>query len=257
MQDDDPIEGWNRKAEEWRTQVGREGDANRRLNSDPVLWRLLGPVAGLTVLDAGCGTGYLSRKLAQAGARVIAVDAAARMIEIARQDGDPALEIDFRLASCADLTGIEDRSVDRIVSNYVLMDLPELDACLRAFHRVLKPGGEAVLVFSHPCFPLGDGSDPDAEGAVTFTWRAPYFEEKEVKEPAWKHFTSDFLWYHRPLSRYWRAFRAAGFQVEDFEEPVLTQEARHDLEEEQVRRYLMRPGSVAFRLAAEPGGDSA
>ena len=33
------------------------------MNSDPVLWELAGDVRGLAVLDAGCGTGYLSGKL--------------------------------------------------------------------------------------------------------------------------------------------------------------------------------------------------
>jgi hypothetical protein len=32
---------WDRLAEDWRIQVGRDGDANRRLNSDPVLSALL------------------------------------------------------------------------------------------------------------------------------------------------------------------------------------------------------------------------
>ncbi len=50
-------EFWNGVAEDWRIQVGDEGDANRRLNSDPVLWAFAGDVGGLEVLDAGCGTG--------------------------------------------------------------------------------------------------------------------------------------------------------------------------------------------------------
>ena len=54
---------WNLLADDWRIQVGDEGDSNRRLNSDPVLWEFVGGVCGLAVLDAGCGTGYLSRKL--------------------------------------------------------------------------------------------------------------------------------------------------------------------------------------------------
>ena len=64
-------ERWNRLADDWRIQVGADGDSNRRLNSDPVLWEFVGDVRGLTVLDAGCGTGYLSSKLRDRGARIM------------------------------------------------------------------------------------------------------------------------------------------------------------------------------------------
>jgi ubiquinone/menaquinone biosynthesis C-methylase UbiE len=46
---------WNLLAADWRIQVGDEGDSNRRINSDPVLWEFAGDVRGLSVLDAGCG----------------------------------------------------------------------------------------------------------------------------------------------------------------------------------------------------------
>lgn len=72
---------WNQLADDWLVQVGDEGDCNRRLNSDPVLWEFAGDVSGLAVLDAGCGTGYLSCKLC---ARVTGVDLAERMVDGAR-----------------------------------------------------------------------------------------------------------------------------------------------------------------------------
>ena len=65
---------WNEKAELWDLHIGDEGDRNRRRHVNPTIWRMLGPVEGLRVLDAGCGTGYLSAKLAQDGAAVTAVD---------------------------------------------------------------------------------------------------------------------------------------------------------------------------------------
>jgi 2-polyprenyl-3-methyl-5-hydroxy-6-metoxy-1,4-benzoquinol methylase len=67
-------EFWNRVADDWEIQVGDEGDSNRRLNSDPVLWQLAGDVRGMDVLDVGCGTGYLSRKLKDRGADVTGID---------------------------------------------------------------------------------------------------------------------------------------------------------------------------------------
>ena len=85
--EDDIRELWDRLADEWQIQVGDEGDANRRLNSDPVLWHLLGDVEGRRVLDAGCGTGYLTRLLARRGAVVTGIDVSSRMIALARPHG--------------------------------------------------------------------------------------------------------------------------------------------------------------------------
>src|SRR5262245_22868334 len=137
------------------------------MNSDPVLWELAGDVSGLAVLDAGCGTGYLSRKLRDRGAVVTGVDLAGRMIEIARARYP---DIDFRIDSCTELASCQDGTFDLVVSNYVLMDTPELGAVMRGFARVLKPGGAAVVVFSHPCFPQGAADVSENGREVCYRW---------------------------------------------------------------------------------------
>ena len=48
---------WNRVADDWRIQVGDDGDGNRILNSDPVLWAFAGDVNGLTVLEPAVAPG--------------------------------------------------------------------------------------------------------------------------------------------------------------------------------------------------------
>src|SRR3954451_23475115 len=115
---DSPLEetrqSWNLLAEDWRVQVGAGGDSNRWLNSDPVLWEFADDVRGLAVLDAGCGTGYLSGKLRDRGAYVTGVDFAERMIEIARAD-HPG--IDFRVDSCTELATCEGGQFDLVVAN--------------------------------------------------------------------------------------------------------------------------------------------
>jgi len=238
---------WNRVADDWRRQVGDEGDANRILNSDPVLWAFAGDVKGRTVLDAGCGTGYLSKKLQDRGARVIGIDFSESMIEIARAH-NPAL--DFRVDSCTELHTLTDASFDLVVANYVLMDTPDLQGTLHAFHRVLKPHGVAVLVFSHPCFPQERATVSQNGDEITYRWDFPYFEPKKCIDPPWdqSHFTSEFIWFHRPLSDYWKAFRAAGFVVVDFEEPRITAERYHLAKtERQLKDCQTCPASVAFK----------
>lgn len=249
MDVDDVRSFWNSIAADWRVQVGDEGDANRRWNSDPVLWRFAGDVAGRKVLDAGCGTGYLSQQLQERGARVVGVDLAEAMIAIARASY-PA--IDFRVDSVSRLSTVADGDLDVVVSNYVLMDTPELEAAVSAFFRVLEPGGVAVVVFSHPCFPQARGVESDEGATVTYPWDFPYFERRRCVDPPWGHFTSDFIWFHRPLSDYWKAFTAVGFRVVDFEEPRITPDRYAEVDSpERLRRSRTRPYSVAFKLLKE------
>ena len=243
---DETRDTWNRLADGWLIQVGEDGDSNRRLNSDPVLWAFAGDVTGLAVLDAGCGTGYLSKKLNARGARVTGIDFSARMIEIAKAQ-NPG--IDFRVDSCSELASIADVQVDLVLANYVLMDTPDLRATMQAFHRVLKPGGLAVLVFSHPCFPQGRASVTENGAGQSYHWSFPYFEPRKCIDPPLAHFTSEFIWFHRSLSDYWKAFTAAGFNVVDFEEPRLTEERYHLAESaRKLQNSKTRPFSVAFKL---------
>jgi len=60
---------WDRNAEEWHRSYG-ERDPNRSDLLDPLILDLLGEVKGKRILDAGCGDGYLSRKLARLGVPV-------------------------------------------------------------------------------------------------------------------------------------------------------------------------------------------
>ncbi|MEP6961697.1 MAG: class I SAM-dependent methyltransferase, partial [Acidobacteriota bacterium] len=194
---------WDSVAEDWRIQVGDEGDSNRRLNSDPVLWSMAGEVRGRRVLDAGCGTGYLTRQMSERGAVVRGVDFSPRMIAVA-QAHYPG--IDFRVDSCAELKTVEDGSVDLIVSNYVLMDTPDLEETAGAFARVLCTGGEAVVVFSHPCFPQGRAALVGKGDAMSYSWEHSYFERRKIVDVPWGHFKAKFIWFHRPVSDYFKAF---------------------------------------------------
>ena len=237
---------WDSIATDWDIQVGDEGDSNRVLNSDPFLWRFAGDVSGLVVLDAGCGTGYLTRKLHERGAKVTGIDFSDKMIEIARAN---APGLDLRVDSCTDLLTIDDSSVDMVIANYVLMDTPDLEGTINAFYRVLRDEGLAILVFSHPCFPQGAATVSAEPNAIDYHWSFSYFERQRCVDPPWAHFTTKFVWFHRPLSDYWKAFTSGGFSVLDFEEPRLTQERYHLApDQKKLVNSKIRPYSVAFKL---------
>jgi SAM-dependent methyltransferase len=74
---------WEANAAYWVTVIREGRDRYRTELTDPAILDAIGPCAGLTVLDAGCGEGYLSRILASRGADVVGVDVCQGLIEAA------------------------------------------------------------------------------------------------------------------------------------------------------------------------------
>ena len=243
-------EFWDRVAADWEIQVGEYGDSNRILNSDPILWKFIGDIQNLRILDAGCGTGYLSRKLADCGAVVTGIDLSENMIAIAQKRSEQSdRQIDFYVDNCSKLDKLAEVYFDLVIANYVLMDVPDLEGALNAFNRVLKLNGNAVLVFSHPCFPQGKARVSKNNEEINYSWSFSYFERQKCIEPTWGHFTSEFIWFHRSLSDYWKAFKSSGFEIIEFDEPRLTEERFHLAQNErQLQNGKTRPYSVAFKL---------
>ena len=75
---------WNEQAEQWNQWIGDDGDGNRKESSDSYLWKYIGNVDHKTVLDAGCGNGYLLIKfvLETRIERIIGVDLSSNSIKI-------------------------------------------------------------------------------------------------------------------------------------------------------------------------------
>jgi len=104
-------------------------------------------------LDAGCGTGFLARLLAGRKCRVLGLDAAQRMIEVAKalaeQQPDLSAFLDFRLVPTIEKLDLPDASFDGVLCSSVLEYLENPEQCLKEFARVLRPGGALVISAPH------------------------------------------------------------------------------------------------------------
>jgi len=134
---------------------------------------------GCTILDLGCGTGrdvYVAAKLAGPAGRVIGVDMTEAQLEVAmrlkhEQMATLALapdQVEFHLGHMEDLKsiGIEDNSVDVVMSNCVINLSPDKGKVFEEIFRVLKPGGELIFsdVFSGRRVPPHLFADPVLHG---------------------------------------------------------------------------------------------
>ena len=71
---------WDRNADFWDEKMG-EGNAFHKLLIEPAQLRLLNLKGGEVILDIACGNGQFARKMADLGAKVVAVDASGKMID--------------------------------------------------------------------------------------------------------------------------------------------------------------------------------
>lgn len=110
---------------------------------------------GSTVLDIGCGTGFLTVPAAKAvgqTGKVIAIDFSEDMLDKAKEKLTQAglsERAQFKVGD-AERIPLEDESVDTVVGNMVLHHCPEPEAAIREMARVLKANGSLILADLEP-----------------------------------------------------------------------------------------------------------
>jgi 2-polyprenyl-6-hydroxyphenyl methylase/3-demethylubiquinone-9 3-methyltransferase len=112
------------------------------LGRDPLADR---PLAGLSLLDIGCGGGLLAEPLCRLGAEVTGIDASERTIKVASvHAAEVGLAIDYRHAAAEDLAG-EGARFDAVLNMEVVEHVADLGAFLAASGALVKPGGAMVV----------------------------------------------------------------------------------------------------------------
>ncbi|WP_111414238.1 methyltransferase domain-containing protein [Billgrantia lactosivorans] len=137
----------------WRCQVARAFSrasqryarlAQAQQQMGEALWPLL-PERAERVLDLGCGPGHWCRRLAAhfgTDCHVVGLDLAAGMLDTARRDAPSGIA--WLRADAAALP-LASGQLDLAFSNLAIQWCPNLDAVMAELHRVLRPGGRAVI----------------------------------------------------------------------------------------------------------------
>lgn len=100
-----------------------------------------------SLLDLGCGTGFLTQELIKKGGaqEIIAVDLALSMLKVARGKREQLASVQYICADAADLP-LANNSINIIISNLALQWCQDLAQVFSGFNQVLKQGG--ALMFS-------------------------------------------------------------------------------------------------------------
>src|ERR1700675_888990 len=113
----------------------------------PEMLKLMEVEPGATVLDAGCGPGVHSVRVARAGFRVCAIDVSQTMLEEAKAriaKAGLASSVEFRHENLTRLT-FPDASFHDVFSWGVIIHIHDVEKALDELARILKPGGKLAL----------------------------------------------------------------------------------------------------------------
>lgn len=131
---------------------------------------------GSVVVDIGCGLGRLTRPLASAAARVIAIDISHEMLDRAARLNPQLGNVQWLHGDGESLRPIPDASVDVCVSHVVFRHIPDPAITLgyiREMARVLTPGGVAAFELSNDPQPHTPGRASRADKLAVRLGRRP------------------------------------------------------------------------------------
>jgi len=151
------VEKFSRLAAEWWNPKGKMGVLHKfnpvrlgyirdraasHFGRDP---RAAKALAGLDILDIGCGGGLLCEPMARMGAKVVGIDPARTNVETARlHAGQSGVAVDYRCATAEDLAAAGE-AFDMVLAMEVVEHVADVDLFVRTCAHLVKPGGLLVM----------------------------------------------------------------------------------------------------------------
>ncbi len=105
--------------------------------------------AGKKVLEIGCGLGTDGAQFARCGADYTGVDLTDAAVALARKRFELFDLPGVFLTADAEQLDFPDNSFDIVYSHGVLHHTPDIDAAIQEIHRILRPGGKAIVMLYH------------------------------------------------------------------------------------------------------------
>ncbi|MEL6163918.1 MAG: class I SAM-dependent methyltransferase [Cyanobacteria bacterium J06628_3] len=185
----------------------------------PFILEMCEPVAGMHILDLGCGEGYCSRELSRRSASTVyGIDLSESMIAAARlQETEDNFGINYEVGCATNLKQFDDCQFDLVVAVFLFnyLTTAQTEQCMTEIARVLRPGGRFIFSVPHPCFPYM------REPAYPFYFEVEedkgYFSQRDMQFAGqiWKRDGSSLKvqLVHKTFQDYFNALRNAGFQT--------------------------------------------
>jgi len=198
------IESWRTNVDPWVTAIRANEIESRCLVTNKAIIDVVVGENINSVLDVGCGEGWLVRELNKVGISSLGVDVVSEFIASAQQKGGGRFKtISYEKLSLSELG----EKFDLVVCNFSLLGNESVTGLFKKIPFLLNSGGSFIVQTIHPVVGCGDFSYKDG-------WR----------EGSWAGFSSDFSdpapWYFRTMETWKNLFLSNGFKIREIIEPL-------------------------------------
>lgn len=198
------VESWHINALPWATAI-REGqiESRKQITNQAIIDAVISRQPR-TVLDLGCGEGWLARELAARNMQVVGTDVIPQLIEEAQRAGGG----DFLTLSYEEIAaGKLKKTFDVVACNFALLGSESVESVFQSVPSLLNSRGAFIVQTLHPVVACGEMAYQDG-------WR----------EGSWAGFSSNFSnpapWYFRTLESWIKLFVNNGFRLGEIREPL-------------------------------------
>ena len=205
LDDESVVRSWMDNAAPWTRAVRNNEIASRVSVTNQAIVDTVVSLQPKTLLDVGCGEGWLVCRLASHGIDAIGIDVVPALITYANELGVG----DFRILSYAQLAGGElNATFDAIVCNFSLIGEESVSQLFTAAPNLLTSTGSLIVQTLHPTVACG---------------KLPY--EDGWRSGSWDGFSSDFNnpppWYFRTISSWVTLFTKHNLSLVQLLEPTM------------------------------------